>query len=221
MRTELRKITLLAVTAASLLTAQNVQAQQQEISGNGLSPRIGIKAGLNLSNFYSDEVNDNNLKAGLNAGVYAKLPVARGFSIQPELLYSNKGSKRSYDNAILGEGEYRTNLHYIEMPVLGVINLAKNFNIHAGPYVSYLAGANITDLESDGSVEELAELNPENLNRFDYGVAAGFGIDLGPTTIGARYTVGMREVGKSGSLAGEAFRDTKNSNISVFIGIGF
>ncbi|MCG7860471.1 PorT family protein, partial [Flavihumibacter sediminis] len=94
------------VTAGTLFTAQQVQAQEQEIKGNGMSPRIGIKAGLNLSNFYSDDVNDNNLKAGLNAGVYAKLPVTRGFSIQPELLYSNKGTKRSYDNAIFGEGEY-------------------------------------------------------------------------------------------------------------------
>jgi hypothetical protein len=221
MRKEWRKLAVLFVTAGAIISTNQLQAQQQEMGGTGLSPRFGVKAGLNLSNFYSDEVNDNNLKAGLNAGVYAKLPVARGFSIQPELLYSNKGSKRSYDNAILGEGEYRTNLHYIEVPVLGVINLAKNFNIHAGPYVSYLAGANITDLESDGTVEEIAELNPENLNRFDYGVAAGFGIDLGPTTIGARYTLGMREVGKSGSIAGEAFRDTKNTNISLFIGVGF
>lgn len=221
MRKEWRKLAVLFVTASAVISTNQLQAQQQEMGGTGLSPRFGVKAGLNLSNFYSDEVNDNNLKAGLNAGVYAKLPVARGFSIQPELLYSNKGSKRSYDNALFGEGEYRTNLHYIEMPVLGVINLAKNFNIHAGPYVSYLAGANITDLESDGSVEEIAELNPENLNRFDYGVAAGFGIDLGPTTIGARYTLGMREVGKSGSIAGEAFRDTKNNNISLFIGVGF
>ncbi|KYP15230.1 porin family protein [Flavihumibacter sp. CACIAM 22H1] len=221
MRKEWRKLAVLCATAGAILGTQQTQAQQQEVGGSGLSPRFGVKAGLNLSNFYSDEVNDNNLKAGLHAGVYAKLPVFQGFSIQPELLYSNKGSKRSYDNAIFGQGEYRTNLHYIEMPVLGVVNLAKNFNIHAGPYVSYLAGANITDLDADGSVEELAELNPENLNRFDYGVAAGFGIDLGPTTIGARYTVGLREVGKSGSLAGEAFRDTKNSNISIFIGVGF
>lgn len=221
MRKEWRKLAVLFVTAGAVISTNQLLAQQQEMGGTGLSPRFGVKAGLNLSNFYSDEVNDNNLKAGLNAGVYAKLPVARGFSIQPELLYSNKGSKRSYDNALFGEGEYRTNLHYIEVPVLGVINLAQNFNIHAGPYVSYLAGVNITDLESDGSVEEIAELNPENLNRFDYGVAAGFGIDLGPTTIGARYTLGMREVGKSGSIAGEAFRDTKNSNISLFIGVGF
>ncbi|WP_290797738.1 porin family protein [Flavihumibacter sp. UBA7668] len=221
MRKEWRNLAVLFVTAGAIFSTSQLQAQQQEMSGNGLSPRFGVKAGLNLSNFYSDEVNDNNLKAGLNAGVYAKLPVFKGFSIQPELLYSNKGSKRTYDNAVFGEGEYRTNLHYIEMPVLGVINLAKNFNIHAGPYVSYLAGANITDLESDGSVDEIADLNPENLNRFDYGLAAGFGIDLGPTTIGARYTLGMREVGKSGSIAGEAFRDTKNSNISLFIGVGF
>lgn len=222
MRTQWKKLTVLLLTAGAIFSASQVRAQQQEAAGEaGISPKFGIKAGLNLSNLYKDEVNDNNMKAGLNAGVYAKLPVFRGFSIQPELLYSNKGTKRTYDNALFGEGEYRANLHYVELPVMGVINLGPNFNIHAGPYVSYLVSANLTDLKSDLSSEELADLNAENLNRFDYGVAAGLGIDIDRATIGARYTLGLAEIGKSGSLVGEAFNNNKNGVISVFVGIGF
>ncbi|KIC96521.1 hypothetical protein OI18_00765 [Flavihumibacter solisilvae] len=186
-----------------------------------LSTKAGFKGGINLSNFYNDDINDNNLKAGLNAGLFAKLPVSKGFSIQPELLYSNKGSKTKYDNVLMGKGEVRTNLHYVELPVLGVFNIVPNFNIHMGPYISYLAAVNIRDMESDGSSDEIADLDADNFNRFDYGVAGGVGIDLQNVSLGARYTIGLNEIGKSGSVSGEAFKGIKNTNLSFYVGVGF
>lgn len=207
--------------AAILATATRSTAQEQQTaSENTLSPKFGIKAGVNLTNMYVQDISDENMKVGFNAGFIAKLPVARGFSIQPELLYSMKGAKETYDNFIQGEGEYRFNLHYIELPVLAVINIAENFNVHAGPYIAYLAGVNITDLNDDGTIEEIAELDADDFNRIDYGLAGGLGIDLANFTIGARYTYGLREIGNSG-LAGELTKDSKNSVISLYIGIGF
>jgi hypothetical protein len=161
------------------------------------------------------------MKVGFNAGFFAKLPVTRGFSIQPELLYTSKGAKETYNNIIQGEGEYRFNLNYIELPVLAVINVAKNFNIHAGPYVSYLAEANIKNLRNDHSQDEIADLDTDNFNRIDYGLVGGLGIDISNFTIGARYNYGLREVGKSGSLAGQVTKDSRNSAISLYIGVGF
>jgi hypothetical protein len=170
---------------------------------------------------FVDEVSDENMKVGFNAGFFAKLPVTRGFSIQPELLYTSKGAKEKYNNIIAGQGEYRFNLNYIELPVLAVINVAKNFNIHAGPYISYLAAANIKNLHDDHSQDEIAELDADNFNRFDYGLVGGLGIDISNFTIGARYNYGLREVGKSGSLAGQVTKDSRNSAISLYIGLGF
>jgi hypothetical protein len=211
-----------AALLVTILGATKVSAQEQQtVTENKLSPKFGIKAGLNLTNMYVQDVSDENMKAGLTAGVYAKLPVARGFSIQPELLYSNKGAKETYNNFIEGEGEYRFNLHYIELPVLAVVNIGKNFNIHAGPYVSWLAGASIKDLNDDGTIENITDLEAENFNRIDYGVAGGIGIDIQNFTIGARYNYGLREIGKSGSLSGELTKDSKNSAISLYIGLGF
>ena len=203
-------------------SAMGVAAQEQQTtSGNALTPVIGIKGGLNLTNMYVSDVSDENMKLGLNLGFFAKLPLTKGFSIQPELLYSNKGAKETYDNFIQGSGEYRFNLHYIELPVLAVINLSNNFNIHGGPYISYLAAANVKNMDNNGNIEGVDELNAENFNRIDYGVAAGFGIDIDKVTLGARYNYGLREIGKSGSLSGELTKDSKNSAISIYIGIGF
>ncbi|WP_350340135.1 porin family protein [Paraflavitalea speifideaquila] len=117
-------------------------ADYKTTSETSLQPKIGIKGGINLSNLYVDDVEDENMKVGVNVGVFAKFPLTRGFSIQPELLYSSKGAKLTYNN-ILGQGEYRFNLNYVELPILAVFNLGKNFNIHAGPYAALLTSANI------------------------------------------------------------------------------
>lgn len=207
---------------ATVVTTLSLNAQEQQTAGeSSISPKFGIKAGLNLSNLYVDEVEDENMKAGLNAGFYAKLPITRGFSLQPELIYSNKGAKLRYDNFVLGEGEYRFNLHYVELPIMGVINVLPNFNIHAGPYLSFLAGADIKDMNDDGSIDNVRDLNADNFNRFDVGVSAGLGFDIQNITLGARYNYGLSEIGKSGSLSGQLTRDAKNSAISVYIGFGF
>ena len=210
-----------AVLAVLFGVAVSVSAQEQQTSmENSLSPKFGIKGGLNLSNLYVDNADDENLKAGFNLGLYAKIPVVRGFSIQPELIYSGKGSKLTYNNFLLGKGEYRFNLNYVEVPVLAVINVAKNLNIQGGGYASYLVSANIKDLKNDGTIENIKDLKADNFNRFDYGLVGGVGLDVMNFTIGARYNYGLNKVGDSG-LSGQLTKNSKNSVIALYVGFGF
>lgn len=188
-------------------------------SQNALSPKIGVKGGVNLSNFYVDEVESNNMKVGLNLGLFAKLPVTSGFSIQPEILYSSKGSKITYDN-VFGSGEYRFNFNYIEIPLLAVFNLTENFNIHAGGYGAYLTSTNIKQL-SDGEIEDVATLEPENFKRLDFGLAGGIGVELQGFNVGARYSHGLSKVGKTDNISGQALNNAHNSAITLYIGFGF
>lgn len=183
--------------------------------------RIGVKGGVNFSNFRVDEVADNNVKVGLNLGLFAKLPVSDAFSLQPELLYSSKGSKLAYDNFLMGEGEYRFNFNYLELPVLAVFNIGEHFNIHVGPYVGYLANVNIKELDGDGSIQDIADLKEDDFNRFDYGLAGGIGVDFNGFIAGVRYSYGLADVGKSGKIAGEFVDDSKNSAATIYIGFGF
>lgn len=203
----------------SVLTAA---AQEQQTSAeNALSPKFGAKGGINLSNLYVDDADDENIKLGLNLGLYAKIPLTKGLSIQPELIYSSKGAKLTYSNFILGKGEYRFNLNYVELPVLAVINVANHLNLHAGGYVSYLVSANIKDMDDNGTINNIKELKADNFNRFDYGLAGGLGVDVEHFTIGARYNYGLKEIGESGSLSGNLTKNSKNSVISIYIGFGF
>jgi Outer membrane protein beta-barrel domain len=216
----MKKIKVFLLCAFMLTTTVGfVQAQMEE--RDPLAPKIGVKGGINLANLYVDDASDENLKVGLNAGLFFKVPFTEFFAIQPEILYSSKGSKVTYDNWILGEGEYRFNLNYIEVPVLAVFNIGPHFNLHAGPYAAFLASANIKDMRDDGTIADANDLNADNFNRFDYGLAGGAALEFSNFTIGARYNYGLKEIGKSGNLSGELVRDSKNSVASFYIGFGF
>jgi hypothetical protein len=221
MKLQFRLLKRCFILSLLLGSAFVVNAQEQRTSSEtSLTPKFGIKAGINLANLYVDDVKDENMKLGFNGGLVAKIPLVKGLSIQPELLYTSKGSKLTYDNVLFGSGEYRYNLNYVELPVLAVINLAKCFNIQAGGYAAYLTGANIKNMDNEGNVNDITKLNAENFNRIDYGLAGGLGVDVQNFTIGARYNYGLHEVGKSGGAA--AFtKNSKNSVISLYVGFGF
>ena len=213
--------TLMAIVVATFFSMQGfAQVTQTDIE---TSPRakLGFKGGANFSNLYIDDVNDENMKVGFNAGIYAKIPVASWFSLQPELIYSSKGTKATYNNPILGSGEYRFNLGYIEVPVLGVFNIAKNLNVHAGVYGSYLVNANIKDVKDNGTINQIADLDEESFERFDFGLAGGVALDVQNVSIGARYNRGLKEIGKEGNLSSSLLGDSKNSTVSVYIAFGF
>ncbi len=194
--------------------------EQQTPEESTINAKFGFKAGVNLSNLYNIEVTDNNVRVGFNVGVYAKVPLSKGVSIQPELLYTTKGAKVNYTNFALGQGEYRFNLNYLELPVTAVFNVGKNFNIHLGGYAAYLTNANITDANDDGTIDEIAELRASDFNRFDAGLVGGLGFDISNVTIGARYNYGLVDIGKVDNISSELIGKSKNSVLSFYLGIG-
>jgi hypothetical protein len=210
---------LVMMVAVGITTSAN--SQEQKTAGEtGLTPKIGVKGGVNLSNLYVQDVGDENLKVGGNVGLFAKIPVTRGFSVQPEVLYSMKGSQVNYNNLLFGSGKYRFNLDYVEVPVLAVVNVAKNFNLHFGPYAALLTSAKVKKVDESGNVNGVTELNKDNFNSFDYGAVGGLGFDVENVTLGARYNYGLREVGREGR-ANDLTKGSKNSVISFYIGFGF
>ncbi len=201
---------------------------QLDAQTNNPGPRIGIKGGANLSQFYVEHPNleDENAKLGLHFGVFTKIPVNSFFAVQPELLYTNVGSKVSYggsgleDALGIRDGEIRFNLNYVQLPIAFTLNLGP-VNIHAGPYLSYLISANVKNLRiSDLTTIETNTLERDDFNSFDYGIMGGIGFDVQNVTIGVRYNYGLREVGRTG-LAGNITQNSKNSVGQLYLGFGF
>ncbi len=205
-----------------MITTHIASAQEQETSKTETQvARFGIKGGINFSNLYVNNVQNQYVKTGGQIGLFAKLPIAKGLSVLPELLYTNKGASVAYGNNLAGSGEYRFNLNYLEMPLLLALNITPAFSVHAGGYAAYLTSANVKDVKSDGSINSVTILEAGDFNRMDYGLAIGLGVDIKKFTVGARYSYGLQDIGKAGTLAGDLTQNAKNSVATLYLGFYF
>lgn len=224
----MKKITNQLLTGLGIASLLFFFSPQVTAQSDNPGPRIGIKGGLNFSQFFVDQptVEDENIKVGLHFGIFTKIPISSFMAFQPELLYSNTGSKVAYGGTEVGsllgirEGEVRYNLNYIQLPLAFSVNLGP-VNIHAGPYLSYLVSANVKNLRtSDLTTTNTIDLNNDDFNKIDYGLVGGIGFDLRNVTIGARYNYGLREVGREG-LAANLTNRSRNSVAQIYLGFGF
>lgn len=174
--------------------------------------RAGIKGGLNVSNLYLDDIDDENARYGFNVGVYGQVFSTETFAIQPELLYSTKGARAEYSGLI--DQTVKFNLNYLDLPVLAVFKLGDAAEIHIGPYVSYLLNSNISYSGDLGNGSD--EIDRDHLRPFDFGLAGGVGLNFGPMQVGARYNLGLTEIADS-DVARTLIGDAKNSNAQLYV----
>lgn len=193
------KRTLYAAVVTGLLAFTGVQAQEKTAA-------FGFKGGLNLSNFYTDSVDDKDVLTGFNAGLYAKLPITNSIAIQPEINFTTKGSEVLTNNT-----STKLNLNYIEVPVLLVANLTENFNIHVGPYAAYMVSSKGSFESNFGSITQT--FDTDDFNKFDAGISAGVGIDLDAVNFGVRYNYGLTKISDNNNF------DAKNSVFNAYIGL--
>lgn len=218
----MKKLSRILFVAALLLSTIYVNAQSPVSNSGKITTTVGLKIGGNLSNLYVNEVSDENAKLGVHAGIFAKIPVAKMFSIQPELLYSQKGSQLEYNN-LFAQGRASYNLHYIELPVMAVINLGNNFNIQGGLYTAYLAGVTVKNKGTSTSAYDFEKtINKDNFKSFDFGLAGGFGFDGDKVGFGARYSYGLEKIGRERTVFGQpySFNNAKNAVLQLYITFG-
>ncbi len=189
------------------------------LAANAQGPHIGLKGGLNLSNLYSSEVNDDKLRTGFNVGLMGRTNLDQPIGLQVELLYSTKGNESTYVGFFgLVDQTVHFNLNYLELPVLASFRFADQMlELQVGGYAGYLLSADATTSGDLGTDSE--DLDIDNFNTMDAGLAVGFAVNAGPAQFGARYEYGLVELAKSDAaylLLGSA----KNSCFQVYIAVG-
>ena len=205
MRKKIATLTLLA----SLLTAPALFAQES---------RGGIKAGLNMSNLYIDNAESESLRISYHAGLFGQIMNNDNvIGAQLEFLLSSKGARANY-NTLFGEGEYRFNLAYVDIPILGVIKAGDVLEFHGGWYFGYLVAA--STYQKGDFDEEYDELARDEFQPMDYGFCLGGAVNISHLTLGARYNIGIQEIAKS-EEARDILGDAKNSYFQVFMGLSF
>ena len=195
-----------------LLAGSAVAARAQET-------RIGIKAGGTLSTFVgADVTSSSSSKLGFHGGFVANLGINDRFSIQPELLYSMKGTEDKANSGTTTITGYQT-LHYLDVPVM----LKANFNqffLEAGPQAGVLLSAKAT-IESGSNSQSLD--NKSTFKDVDLGYALGLGFQAtsGPM-VGFRYNGAFTDVPKSQSFGGRTIQpQARNSAFQLYIGYLF
>ncbi|MCS4302583.1 MULTISPECIES: porin family protein [Chryseobacterium] len=158
-------------------------AQKTSSNTASSSPvRFGLKAGLNVSTLSGDGMKS---KAGFYGGVFANIPVAQDFSVQPEVLYSGMGAKDDYDS------NTKLNLDYIAIPVMFQYNALPNLYFEAGPQFSFLINSKLKDSNNSFDMKDYTK-------GFDFALGLGAGYYFTPNIgVNVRYVAGLTDIAKN------------------------
>lgn len=185
--------------------------------------QIGLKAGINVASlvFDGDEVDSyNERRIGFAAGGFGVWPLSGPTAIQVEALFSQKGAKFSEESEDLAA---TLELDYLDIPVMlrvqGPAIGSNRLHFFGGPSVSYRSAARSKLAYEGFDFDEGSIDNIENeIERFDFGVVAGAGLDIGRRiVVDARYSWGLRTVNKDTSEGVKI----KNRLFSIMGGVRF
>ncbi|MDR6967937.1 opacity protein-like surface antigen [Flavobacterium arsenatis] len=184
---------------------------------NAQEINYGAKAGLNIATIVGDVEEDLESKVGFHLGGFVEFKISEKFSIQPELLYSQQGTKLEYTESDGFENytiKATAKYDYLNIPVMAKYYVANGFNLQAGPQIGFLVGA-----KDKVEVESIAlEVDAkDNLNKLDFGLNFGAGYDFTNKIFAeVRYNLGLSELGKD-----EEGLEGKNSVFQISLGFKF
>ncbi|MEA5043721.1 MAG: porin family protein [Petrimonas sp.] len=180
---------------------------------------LGVKGGVNMSNFYGDELTDKNMKIGFHVGLAADYDFAPSMALQTGLFFTTKGFK--YETS---SSEYTENLMYLQLPV----HLAYKQDVtpgtrivfHAGPYLAYGVGGkrNLKSgnwLDTTWDVDKIFGDATRQYKPFDAGLGLGVGAEFGRFLVDIGWDMGLVNI--SNNTDG----NIKNQNAYLSVGYKF
>lgn len=194
---------------------------------------LSVKGGLNMSNYYGDNLNDKSIKPGFHVGVGADLEFMTNIALQTGLFFSTKGAKY-YHNEPQADGyiKYDINANYLQLP----IHIAYKIDVtpgtkvvfHAGPYLAYGVGGKreITSGWKPGYATILGEIEEDTFDKnygfkpFDAGIGLGIGAEFDLITIDLGWDIGLKDIARSKYGIAKTNRE-KIRNQSAYLSLGY
>lgn len=181
----------------------------------GAQTSFGAKAGYAVSSFRGDDANNIDWQSGFAGGLFVNVYVFDFFTIQPEVLFRQRGGKSASETFNINQN---VRLSYMDVPILFKLRIpiSETFypHIYAGPQLSY----NING-EYEVSGTSLVAQKDVNVRKIDFGGIMGFGLDVVINklflTADWRYGLGALSVDK-----GDNALKLKNEDISILLGVG-
>lgn len=149
-------------------------------------PKLGIEVGATFNDVSGPSGINSSNRTGFAAGVRAEFPLTPYLAFQPEALFVQRGVK-------LGGGSYNITAKYntIEVPLFlkASIGEAVSPYLVAGPVMFFNVSSSVEANTPGGSAA--ANFEPRT---FEFGVALGGGIDIGPVFVAANYLIGLTDL---------------------------
>jgi outer membrane protein with beta-barrel domain len=183
---------------------------------------FGPKIGVNVTTIDTNEPDIEQLddaKAGLAVGGFVDIGITNRFSIQPEVLYSQRGGK----GRITEEGETfdaTLTLDYVEIPILAKFNFAATGRVRpfvfTGPVPAFNTRAKVKgEAVVEGTDVDVEEDIDEEVKGGDFGWVLGGGVEIRGFTIDVRYNWGLVDINEDpADIEGQV----KNRAFSVLFG---
>ncbi len=233
------RIKAVAITISLFFAyAQNATSQ---IGERRNEIRVGLTSGINMNSIDFDPTIKQGKLMGYTGGFAMKYTCEKYFNticaLQVELNYARLGWK---EDILSATGEklpdtYQRNMNYVQLPLFANLGWGKEekgfvFYILAGPQVGYCFGdeskkSSTWTLNPAGNPDRpnnmYAQYDMKIAHKFDYGIAAGVGLELntaklGHITLEGRYYYGLGDV--FGNSKKDVFARSANGTIAIKIG---
>lgn len=203
--------------------------------------QISIKAGINMASISESVAEDNYQElenktvTGFQAGLAFDLMPNSFFSIQPELLYIQKGGKVVYELDRENRIESRYYYNYVEVPVLAKLKFMGEesrvgFYLLGGPYAGLALNGKVkntvTILGQTSTSEDKFNFDNNDSEdfqrRLDWGVSFGGGVKFSAVYLDLRYNLGINNLmdnDANNENDNEAYR--RHRGIGVTLGYEF
>ncbi|ELR68865.1 hypothetical protein C900_05691 [Fulvivirga imtechensis AK7] len=164
---------------------------------------FALKGGLNIASVSG--LDNNRSRADFLLGFAANRHFTSGFSLQPEIYYSNQG-------AMFKDSEVELKYQYLNMPLLLKMHFSK-LHVFFGPQIGLL----ITAKEKNNS--ETTDVTA-SIDNIDASAAIGFGLSVSQhLSFDLRYIHGVHDIRKNYNKTGRALYH-KVFQLNIFYSIG-
>ena len=177
----MKKAIQVSIVCFALVACQHAYSQAQLA--------IGIKAGPNFSSINTDATPGQNYKnrTGFHGGAFVLIKAAK-IGIQPEVIFSQQGSKVKINNE-----NFESNFSYVNIPIILKLYTVAGINIQAGPQFGFITKAE-TPIQDQVGVYKVEDVK-DRMKSSDLTLGLGLGWDLPfGLTLDARYNMGLSKI---------------------------
>ncbi|WP_114782686.1 porin family protein [Botryobacter ruber] len=197
----MKKAILSVLAVLAVAVAAQAQSFTVGVKGGMSSAKLDIKEARSNPMMYRDPENIN----GYHAGLFTRLQFM-GIMLQPEALLVSSGGKFTYDSG--GSTlEEKFRLTRLDVPIMLGYNFLEVVRVNAGPVASMVLNAR----QEGDDVKDA-------LNKSDWGLQAGIGLDIARFTLDARYERIIRDYDHT---SGSANTSLKLNNQQVIFSLGY